>query len=161
MDHDGIVIRHATLEDHARIIAVMPDWWDGRDLRASVPKLFFNHFRNTSFTAEQDGKLIGFLIGFMSQSESHEAYIHFAGVHPKFRIRGLGRSLFEHFFALSRKNGRTVVRSCTSPVNKDSIKFHKKMGFTIEPGDTVINDIPVTLDYNRPGDHKVLFTKLL
>ena len=54
-----------------------------------------------------------------------------------------------------------VVRSCTSPVNRDAFGFHRKMGFTIEPGDTVIDGIPVTLDYNRTGDPKVLFTKHL
>ena len=52
-----------------------------------------------------------------------------------------------------------MVRSCTSPVNRDSIAFHQKMGFAIEPGDAEVDGIPVTLDYNRPGDHKVRFKK--
>jgi GNAT superfamily N-acetyltransferase len=161
MNHVVIIIRTAVPEDHARIITVMPYWWGGRDLRTSVPRLFLNHFRDTSFIAEHEGELVGFLIGFMSQSERSEAYIHFAGVHPEFRKRGIGRRLFERFFALSRENNRTIVRSCTSPVNRDSIEFHRKMEFTVEPGDTSINDIPATLDYNRPDDPKVLFTKHL
>jgi hypothetical protein len=33
------------------------------------------------------------------------------------------------------------------------------IGFQVESGDDEIEGIPVTRDYNRPGDHKVRFTK--
>jgi hypothetical protein len=46
-------------------------------------------------------------------------------------------------------------------VNKDSVLFHKRIGFQLEPGDDEIDGFPVTSDYNRPGDHKVQFTKLI
>jgi hypothetical protein len=51
------------------------------------------------------------------------------------------------------------VKACTSPVNKGSIEFHKKLGFEIAKGDAEIDGIQVTLDYNRPNDPKVLFEK--
>jgi GNAT superfamily N-acetyltransferase len=80
------------------------------------------------------------------------------GVHPGYRGRGLARDLYQRFFDVCREQGRSVVRSCTSPVNRGSIAFHQRMGFRIEPGDRVDGGVPVTLDYNRPGDPKVLFT---
>ncbi|GIO02197.1 GNAT family N-acetyltransferase [Brevibacillus laterosporus] len=46
-----------------------------------LPKLFFEHFTHTSFIAEKNGELIGFLIGFLSQIHTDEAYIHFVGIH--------------------------------------------------------------------------------
>ena len=52
-----------------------------------LPKLFFVHFRDTSFVAERDGELAGFLVGFLSQSEPEEAYVHFVGVSPAERGR--------------------------------------------------------------------------
>ena len=154
-------IRGAAPSDHAAIIAVMPDWWGGRDLRTSLPKVFLMHFWNTSFILENDHEMIGSLVGFLSPAYDKEAYIHFIGVHPQYRKRGLGKMLYERFFELCQEHGRTIVRSCTSPVNKKSIAFHTRMGFVIEPGDGVIDGTPVTLDYNRPGDPKVLFTKHL
>ena len=157
----GLVLRPSEPTDHPRIIAVMTDWWDGRDLRASVPRLFLNHFCNTSLVVEKEGALVGFLVGFLSPARPDEGYIHFAGIHPDHRKAGLGRYLFETFFDLCRRNGRSIVRSCTSPVNRESIAFHRKMGFSLEPGDGQIDDIPFTRDYNRPGDHKVRFTKIL
>ena len=61
-------IRHAEPGDYARVIAVVDEWWGGRELAAMLPKLFFIHFRDTSFVAEEDGGLAGFLCGFRSQT---------------------------------------------------------------------------------------------
>ncbi len=155
------VIRHPEPSDHERIMAVMPDWWGGRDLRAMLPRLFLHHFNDTSFVAEEEGDLVAFLVGFMSPSRAGEAYIHFVGVHPGHRDLGLGRELYRRFFEVCRDRGRDVIRACTSPVNRGSILFHQHMGFDMEPGDHVVDGIPVTRDYNRPGDPKVLFTKHL
>ena len=52
-------------------------------------KFIFVHFRNTCFAAEQDGELVAFLVGFVSQTFPDEAYIHFVGVNPMFRKSGL------------------------------------------------------------------------
>lgn len=148
-------------EDHSRIIQVMPNWWSGRDLTAMVPKLFANQFSSTSFVAEFNEVLAAFLIGFMSPSVKNEAYIHFVGVDPKFRNQKLAAALYERFFALAKADQRSEIRCCTSPVNKGSVEFHKKMGFVLESGDSVIDGYPVTSNYNKPGDHKVRFLKTL
>lgn len=156
-ERDAWTVRPAEPDDHARIIAVLPDWWDGRDLTAMVPRVFLLHFHATSLIVEHGDLLVAFLIGFDSQSYDDEAYIHFAGVHPEYRGRGIGRSLYERFFERCRQNRRTVVRACTSPVNVNSIAFHRKMGFILEDGGGRINGIKVFPDYNKPGDHKVRF----
>jgi ribosomal protein S18 acetylase RimI-like enzyme len=154
---DNITIRSATPADHSAVSAVIPEWWGGRDLRASVPKLFFIHFSPTSFIAEQDGDLAGFLVGFLSQTFPEEAYIHFAGVRPDLRNQGLARGLYEEFIEVARSHGRRVIRSCTSPVNKLSIGFHRRIGFSIEPGNKTVDGIPVTTGYLQEKDDKVLF----
>ena len=158
-----IKIRKADPSDHDTIICALQDWWGGRDLTAMLPKLFLNHFNETSFVAENDGRMIGFLIGFLSPSLKlkDEAYVHFMGVHPDFRKKGIGKKLYDRFFEICRAHGRTIVRACTSPVNKSSVKFHERIGFQLEAGDDEIEGLPVTRDYNRPGDHKVRFTKII
>lgn len=155
----GITIKKGQPADHDKIVSVMKNWWDGRDLTAMLPKLFLIHFHNTVLVIEKENDLIGFLIGFLSQSYNDEAYIHFVGVHPKFRKKGLAKMLYEHFFDICRKHHRTTVRACTSPMNKGSVEFHKRMGFQVEAGNGEIDGVPVTLDYNRMGDHKVLFKR--
>ena len=91
-------------------------WWGGRDMAPMLPKLFFLHFEGTSFVAEDDeGKLVAFLIGFLSQTDPEEAYIHFVGVAPDHRGSGIGRELYERFFAVVAAQGRSRVRCVTSP----------------------------------------------
>jgi hypothetical protein len=56
--------------DHARVLAVLDRWWgrlggdEGTSQRtALLPRLFFQHFTDTSFVVESDGELVAFLIG--------------------------------------------------------------------------------------------------
>lgn len=130
-------------------------------MRDMLPKLFFVHFRPTSFVAECNGNIIGFIVGFVSQTSSEEAYIHFAGVHPDFRRDGVGRALYERFFDVTAKLGCRVVRCVTSPVNKASISFHQRLGFLVESGDKTVDDISVTENYDGAGEDRVVFLKRL
>ena len=150
MEHD-IRLRTAAAADYDRIITRLDDWW-GRPVRQALPRLFLDHFHATSFVAERDGDLAGFLIGFMSPSMPDAAYIHFAGVHPHFRGNGLARVLYQRFFELAAADGRHVVRAVTAPSNTGSVAFHTAMGFTVtEP-------IP---GYDGPSSGKVLFERCL
>lgn len=158
---EDIKIRKADPLDHEIIICALQDWWGGRDLTAMLPKLFLNHFNDTSFVIEKEGQMIGFLIGFLSPSLKKEAYVHFMGVHPDFRKKGIGTTLYDRFFEICRTHGRNIIRACTSAVNRGSVEFHVRIGFQLEAGDDEIDGRPVTRDYNRPGDHKVLFTKII
>ena len=158
---DDLKIRNSKPSDHPKIINVLKDWWGGRDLTWMLPKLFLMHFCDTSFIIEKDDELVAFLIGFLSQSRINEGYIHFAGVHPKYRGIGLGDYIYHQFFEICEQNNRSIISACTSPVNKGSIEFHKKIGFQIREGNAEIDGVQVTLDYNRPDDPKVLFEKHL
>lgn len=151
------IIRKSKPSDHQKIISVLKDWWGGRDLTWMLPKLFLLHFTNTSFIIEKDGELIAFLIGFLSPAKPKEGYIHFSGVHPDSRGIGIGAYLYDRFFKICKENNRNIIKACTSPVNKGSIAFHKKIGFNISTGNAEIDGIQVTLDYNKPDDPKVLF----
>lgn len=125
-----------------------------------LPKLFFDHFTNTSLVVEKEGEIVGFLIGFLSQSYSNEAYIHFIGVHPDYRRHNIGKKLYNEFFNKVKQNGCKIVRCVTSPVNKVSIAYHTK-GFVIEKGDKTINGVSVNTDYDGPNQDRVLFVKEL
>lgn len=156
-----LVIRHAKPSDYPPIIAVVDAWWDGRPMAAMLPKLFFVHFQPTSFVAEQGGEIVGFVVGFVSQTFPDVAYLHFVGVHPGFRGSGLGRTLYERFFAAAKDLNCRMVRCVTSPVNKGSIAFHRRMGFYVEAGDKIIDGIAVHESYDGKGEDRVLFCKAL
>lgn len=149
----SLEMRHANPSDYGRVISRVNAWWGGRDMAPMLPKLFFVHFEGTSFVVDdEDGQLAGFLIGFLSQSDADEAYIHFVGVAPERRGEGLGRRLYERFFEEARAKGRSHVRCVTSPVNTRSVAFHEAMGFVAER---------VAEDYDGPGEDRVLLARRL
>jgi L-amino acid N-acyltransferase YncA len=154
-------LRHLETNDYHPIIRVANEWWGGRPVVGTLRRLFFEHFRPTSFVLEQDGAIQGFLIGFRSQTNPAQAYIHAVGIDPKQRGRGLGRYLYEHFFTVVSNLGCTEVLAITSPVNKGSIAFHTQMGFEILPGDAEIDGVPVTTNYDGQDGVRVLFRRRL
>jgi len=148
-----VEIRHAEPADYGRVIGRVNAWWGGRDMAPMLPQLFFVHFEGTSYVADdEEGQLAAFLIGFLSQTDPDEAYIHFVGVSPEHRGGGLGRQLYERFFEDARAAGRTRVTCVTSPVNEGSGGFHEALSFTSER---------VAHDYDGPGEDRVLFVKTL
>ncbi|UFU00300.1 GNAT family N-acetyltransferase [Radiobacillus kanasensis] len=155
------MIRSLKSEDFYRIQSVMNDWWGGREMTHLAPKYLFEHFQTTSFVAEENGKMIGFLVGFLSQSQPNEAYIHLIAIDPKNRGNGLASKLYETFFAEVAKLGVRTVRCITSPVNKQSIAYHTRIGFSIEEGDKEIEGVPVHSNYDGEGVDRVLFVKQL
>lgn len=154
-------IRNACPSDYRSIICVLDAWWGGRRMSDMLPKLFFTHFRETSFIAELNGNPIGFLIGFLSQSHAEEAYIHFVGIDPDFRKQGIATALYQQFFQTAQALGRVRVRCVTSPVNQGSIAYHLHLGFEAEPSETEVEGVPYHLDYDGSGEHRVLFVKHL
>jgi predicted GNAT superfamily acetyltransferase len=161
MVHNMSILRHLEVKDHSTIIRVVDEWWGERPMAGLLPRLFFEHFQPTSFVIEEDGKLQAFLVGFRSQTTPAEAYIHFVGVHPGARGKGVGRSLYEHFFEAVRQLGCTEVHAITSPVNRGSIAFHTSMGFEILPGDAEVDGIAVTTNYDGQGSDRVQFRRYL
>ena len=146
-------IRHAEPADHARVAEVIDEWWGGRRMRDMLPRLFFTHFRGTSFVADDDlGGLSGFLCGFLSQTYPEQAYIHFVGVAPEHRGAGLARELYDRFFAAARDHGRATVHCVTSPVNAGSLAFHQRLGFEIEAE---------VENYDGAGESRVLLVREL
>ena len=147
-----ISLRSARVGDYDRIITVVDEWW-GRPVQRALPRLFLDHFHDTSLVAERSGgELAGFLVGFRSQARRDCAYIQFVGVAPQARGSGLAAMMYRAFFAAAAEDGRSVVRAVTAPVNSASIAFHTALGFTVTG--------PVD-GYDGPSAAKVLFEKRL
>ena len=157
----SVRLRHVQPTDYDQVLAVIDQWRGGRPMAARPSHVFFTHFRPTSFVLEDDGDMLAFLLGFVSQTYPEEANVHFVGVHPGFRQLGLGRRLYETFFATAALSGCGWARSVTSPSNLQSIAFHKALGFRLQHGDVMSDGVPVTVDYAGSGAHRVVFLREL
>ncbi|BBP90496.1 hypothetical protein BsIDN1_41140 [Bacillus safensis] len=139
-----IMIRQVKLSDFYAVTSVIQSWWGEAEICAQNCQSYFsNIFSKQVLLLLKKGELIGFLVGFLSQSHSDEAYIHFVGVHPDHRKLKIGKILYQAFYEAAEKEGRTTIKAITAPVNKVSIAYHTKLGFQIEKGDKTVDGISV------------------
>lgn len=125
-----IRVRRPTEADHDVVAGLVEAWWEGRRSGQLLPHLWLRHFAGTSWVAEEeDGRIIGFLIGFASPDRPDEAYVHLVGVAPGLRRRGLGRMLERRFADDVRARGVRHVRAVIWPGDRSAIAFHLALGY--------------------------------
>jgi GNAT superfamily N-acetyltransferase len=161
---DELRFRRPTEDDHATMVAQVDDWWGGRRVHDILPRLWFQHFTGTSWVVEDAaGRVIGFLVGFISPDRPVDAYIHMVGTSPNHRKGGLGRALYERFFEDARRHGAERVAAITWPGNRVSVGFHRAMGFVPAdgPGTQNLYGTPAYPDYDAEGQDRVVFSREL
>jgi ribosomal protein S18 acetylase RimI-like enzyme len=135
VDDDGLVLRRPVEADHLRLIRVIDDWWGGRRLHHLLPRLWLQHFTGMSWIAETaDGALAGFLIGFVSPDSPSVGYVHMVSANPNVRRRGIARHLYAAFIADVRARGVREIRAITWAGNRQSVAFHRALGFHLDDG---------------------------
>jgi ribosomal protein S18 acetylase RimI-like enzyme len=156
--------RRPTEADYPTIVPLVDDWWGGRHMDVLLPRLWLQHFTGTSWIGEtDDGAIAGFLVGFLSPDRRDEAYCHMIATNPNLRGRGLGRELYERFFADARADGRRRVVAVTWPGNRTSLAFHLAMGFTIEagPGTQNLYGTPAYPAYDHDREDRAVLVRAL
>ncbi len=157
-----IRFRRPVEADHRPLVGKVDEWWGGRAVHQLFPRLWLQHFCATSWIAEDaEGRTVGFLVGFISPDRPDEAYIHMVATNPNHRRAGLGRRLYEQFFADARARGVRRVTAVTWPGNRVSVGFHRAMGFVPADGAGTQNlyGTPAYPDYDADGEDRVVFSR--
>ncbi|MCP5016951.1 MAG: GNAT family N-acetyltransferase [Ketobacter sp.] len=149
------MIRNLASADYEFVIERVNDWWGGREVKDMLPRLFFDHFSHSSFGYVLDGRLVGFVVGFLSPVHPDTAYIHFTGVDPEFREKGIASAIYKVFIDFSRSNNCKYVKCVTSPSNSQSLSYHQAMGFRASKYDS--EGLPLGIkNYDGSGNDRVL-----
>lgn len=159
---DDLRFRRPIDADHPGVVAVVDDWWGGRKMRSQLPRLWFRHFAGTSWVAESgDGRLEGFLIGFVSPDDPEIAYVHLIAANPNRRKRGVGRALYEQFFGDVRSRGASRVVAVAWPGDPVAVAFHRALGFQADDGAGTQNlyGTRAYADYDGAGEDRVVFSR--
>ncbi|KPK52290.1 MAG: acetyltransferase [Myxococcales bacterium SG8_38_1] len=143
-------IRGLTKVDYDYIISVLDQWWGGPAGKRADP-MFFYEFGEHALVAEQDGQVIGFLLGVMIPAPSATGYVHLVGIHPDHRRRGVGKRLYEQFTERCRGAGMKRLKSLASSGHEGPVRFHESMGF----------ECSEVADYAGPGRARAVFVKEL
>jgi ribosomal protein S18 acetylase RimI-like enzyme len=157
-----LAFRRPSEADHRLIVDVIDEWWNGQRMHHLLPRLWFRHFAGTSWIAETpDGRLAGFLVGFVSPDRPGEAYVHLVAVSPNLRRAGVGRALYERFFEDVGARGAARVSAVSWPDNRAAFEFHRALGFSADegPGTRPIHGLPAYPDYDGDRDDRVVLTR--
>ena len=157
-------IKNTSEEDFVEIAELADNCSPMETERNSIYHIFTKFFKSTSLVAEfPSGNIAGFILGFISQENPEEAYIHMLGVDPKVRGKGIGRKLVETFLDSVALKGCKKVYLITKPINWNSISFYRKLGFLEDKSGDTMNIMGVTAirNYDGKGEHMVVFYKLL
>jgi ribosomal protein S18 acetylase RimI-like enzyme len=158
----AVSFRRPTEADYRPIVDRVDEWWGGRRMRQLLPRLWLLHFTATSWIAEgRDGRIEGFLVGFVSPDDPAVAYVHMIGTDPNRRRTGLGRALYDQFIADVAERGVTRVRAITWPGNRTSVAFHQALGFRPldGPGSQRLYGTVAFADYDGDGEDRVVFER--
>ena len=143
-------IRGISKADFDYVVSVLDRWWGGPSGERAHP-VFFYELGKDALIAEEDGQVVGFLLGFVAPTTPPSGYVHLVGIHPDFRRRGVGHLLYEQFTERCRAAGAQRIKAITTVGNEGSIAFHRAIGF----------DITEDPDYAGPDRARLVFTKEL
>lgn len=133
----------------------LPAWqrvddWFGETVHEPVHPVFFHHFGGYA-VKEENGELIGFLIGLRSQRDRDVAYIHLVAIHPDRRGQGIATNLYERFEQQARLWSCERIEAITTPDNPAALAFHESRGFRRR----------LVEDWAGPGQDRIVLTKRL
>lgn len=136
--------------DYDLIVQVIDRWWGGPTSALAHP-IFFYELGNLARIVEDEGVMVGFLLGFIASPPSGGSvgYVHLVGIHPDHRRRGVGRLLYEAFEKDCRAAGVSRMKAITTLGNEGSQVFHQALGW----------DMGEIEDYAGPGRPRIVFTK--
>src|SRR5690606_10919359 len=111
---------------------------------------FFYELGEHALIAEQDGRVVGFLLC-LAVPSAGVGYVHLVGIDPNARRKGVGKLLYQHFEEACRRAGFKQIKAIGMVGHEASWKFHTALGFTAheEP------------DYAGPGRARMVFLKTL
>src|SRR5438045_1702131 len=81
-----------TKQDSDESVTVMDQWWGGPSGTAPLT-IFFYEFGASALITEENGTMVGFLLGFVTERQPRIGYVHLVGIHPQYRRRGVAKAL--------------------------------------------------------------------
>lgn len=141
-------IRELSARDFGVIVGELDDFWAADRTRELHHPTFVHEFGETAFVAHEHGKIVGYLMGFLSQAREPVGYIHLVAVRRTHRRRGVAEKLYRHFAGVAETRGASALKAITTAVNTDSLAFHQSMGFATD----------MVTEYAGPGQDRVVMT---
>lgn len=107
----------------------------------------YEAYHDSFFVAERNCLVVGYVIFRILGGKGH---ILALATDPRYRKRGIGRTLMEHIINYLRERGIREAWLEVRISNKSAIEFYKRMGF---------KEVGVTSSYYSDGEDAVILSK--
>jgi len=139
-DRQEIVLRRPTLEDGAAVHALIAGS-PPLDVNSTYAYLLLcHHFAETCVVAELDGKLVGFISGYIPPAQTDTFFVWQVAVHSDARGRGLGTSMLRYLLQSRNIGHIRYLDTTVSPSNQASRAMFARLARDLE---TVISEQPL------------------
>lgn len=133
-----------------------------------LPRHFYRvmllHFGDSIFVARDQGAIVGFALGFVSQRHPDVFFMYQIGVAAPYRGRGIAQELIRHAEDYAREHGCSRMWGTVETGNMQSRRFFEKLGCrnvsSPEHGEVIVEDgTPALHNYYGTGTDQVLYEK--
>lgn len=80
---------------------------------------------------KENGQIMGFAVFYCNDDKDKNAYLSLIAVSPKYRNRGVGKSLIDEVVEQSKVAGMKRLALEVRKSNRVAIKFYEKLGFIL------------------------------
>lgn len=129
---DGIVLRQPALSDGAAVFQLIQDCPPLDVNSAYAYLLLCHHFSDTSVVAELDGKVVGYISGYVPPQQPDTFFVWQVAVHSDARGRGLGQRMLRFLLDQPTVAGVCYIDTTVSPSNKPSRAMFARLAQTLE-----------------------------
>jgi phosphoribosylamine--glycine ligase len=131
-----------------------------------VYKILLRYFGNSCFIAEMRNRIVGFVLGLISQTHAQPTYFLWQiGISPSMQGTGLGKRLLKEVEKQVTGLGCQRIELTIDPENIPSQKLFAETGYgniSRKEGETVeVMGHMAVKDYYKPGRHFMLYEKIL
>lgn len=133
--------------------------------KAHFYKIMLRYFKDTCFIANCEGRIAGFVLGFISQTQDKTFFLWQIGVNPSMQGKGVGQIFLKTVEKNIKKKGIERIELTIAPKNKPSQRLFEKNGYSVisQREDEVVEfkNKKAIKDYYGPGAHFFLYEKVL
>jgi len=139
-NHGDILLRVPTLQDGAAVHALI-EASPPLDVNSTYAYLLLcHHFADTCVVAESNGKVVGFISGYLPPAQSDTFFVWQVAVHADARGRGLGFSMLAHLLERPAAKHVRYLDTTVSPSNQASRAMFARLARSLE---TALSESPM------------------
>lgn len=166
-DRLGLRLRQVESADHGAILAGIAAGWSGPagfgepDPWLLLPRMLLETAAPSSLVVTANGEVWGYLVGLLPDDEGAEAYVHLLGVAPVPDASRIAQGMLDRFAELALAAGLSRARLAVPPGDMALLGHCLAARFAIQPGTGTVAGTPVIVDYDGPGQHRVVLVRQL